>query len=209
MSVINLTREFISESIRTSLDLREVHLKSENTEYTGMVWNVATDSMVGTYIDFPGHIKETDDGIRGDNINAADFYRKPSTLLQGINRELGAVTAEDLRKANGGSDKTHDFLVINALCPGKEPHDIDSRSVYLDSSAVDWIINSGCKVLISDIYESKKLEGVFLSLFKAGISTVCEPVNLWKLKGTPLITIGIPNVGIAQIPSVLLAEIED
>ena len=57
----------------------------------------------------------------------------------------------------------------------------DRRSVYLDNSALQWIIDCKCKLLVSDIYESKALHGVFPKLFGAGISTVCMPVKLYEL----------------------------
>ena len=210
MSLVNLTRSFVSESIRTLLTLREVHLKSQNTEYTGMVWNIQTDTMVGTYLDFAGHIKETDDGVRADNADVAGFFRQPATLIRLAKQDReGAVCAQELRAANGGSDRTLPFLIVNALAAGLDPHDIEGRSVYFDDSAVQWIIDSGCKVLISDIYESQALEGVFLKLFSHGVSTVCEPVNLWKLKGTPLVTVSFPMMPTSQVPVSLVAEVED
>jgi len=35
--------------------------------YTGMIYHFRHDSMAGTYIDFPGHIKETADGFDAVN----------------------------------------------------------------------------------------------------------------------------------------------
>ena len=208
--LINLTREFISEYTEAKISLEHFPLDSDQTKYTGEIWHFACDSMVGTYLDLPGHILETDDGQRGSNLDLADFYRVPTTILH-LNRysNSGAVTANDLHKANGGKDKVNRFLIVHALAEQLAPHDVEWRSVYLDSSAVQWIIDSGCKVLISDVYESEKLEGVFLQLFKAGVSTVCEPVNLYKLKDCqePLITIAFQPLPTAQIPITLLAEI--
>ena len=208
--LINLTREFISEYTETKISLEHFPLDSDQTKYTGEIWHFICDSMVSTYLDLPGHILETDDGRRGSNLNLADYYRVPSTILH-LNRysNSGAVTADDLRKANGGKDKVNRFLIVHALADQLAPHDVEWRSVYLDFSAVQWIIDSGCKVLISEVYESERIEGVFLQLFKAGVSTVCEPVNLHLLKDCPepLITIAFQPMPTAQIPITLLAEI--
>ena len=208
--LINLTREFISEHSETKISLERIPLASEQTKYTGEIWHFDCDSMVGTYLDLPGHILETDDGRRGSNLDLADFYRVPTTILH-LNRysDSGAITADDLRKANGGKDRLNRFLIVHALADRLSPHDVEWRSVYLDATAVQWIIDGGCKVLISDVYESQKLEGVFLKLFQAGISTVCEPVNLFMLKDCPdpLITITFQPMPVAQLPITLIAEI--
>ena len=76
--------------------------------------------------------------------------------------------------------------------------------------SVGWIIDSGCRLLVHDTYESERLEGVFLKLFRAGISTVCMPVNLDKLTSQLIkITVFTPLLdGIVQIPCRIAAEIE-
>ena len=208
--LINLTRKYHSEHKAPEITLEHVPLHSDKTQYTGEIWHLKCDSMVGTYLDLPGHILETDDGKRGSNLDVADFYRVPATVLH-LNRQdaSGAITGADLNAANQGKSTTRRFLIIHALADKLNPHDIKWRSVYLDASAVQWIIDSGCQVLISDVYESVKLEGVFLRLFKAGVSTVCEPVDLYKLNDCqePLITISFPPIPIAQLPITLTAEI--
>ena len=116
----------------------------------------------------------------------------------------GAVHASDLERV-AGDRKLNDFLIINAL--GKRNTlEVPTRSIYLDLDAVDWIISHGCKCLVSDIYESKRLDGVFSKLFAAGISTVCMPVNLCKIPDEVLLTIAFPKWPTTQIPCVLLAE---
>lgn len=208
MALINLTRqEFKSELSNTELKQALIPLSSANTKYTGVVYFTKTDSMLCSYLDLPGHILETDDGQRGNNIDAADYFRVDTTVLHlGVGDGHGAVTAEDLEKANAGS-KVERFLIVHALGGTLNPHDVDWQSVYLDTSAVNWIINSGCKVLISDIYESKALDGVFLKLFEAGISTVCEPYNLFKIPGNKAkITIAFQPIPSPQVPITMLAE---
>lgn len=207
MPIIDLTREYISEFGPVEHSVEQVKLDSGLIKYTGLVWHYQCDSMTGSYLDFPGHILETDDGQRADNVDPALFFNVPTTVLH-LDKASGsgAVTAEELRYANGGSDKSLPFLAINAL-GRKNPHDVEWRSVFLDDSAVDWIIGSGCRLLFSDVYESQELAGVFLKLFKAGITTACEPVNLWKVTGENVfMTILFPKWPSAQIPARIIAS---
>ena len=206
MSLIDLSCPFppgTAEKVR----IREVPLKSEQTAYTGMVYDFSLNSMDGSYIDLPGHIKETDDGRRGDNVPPDPFYRVPCSVIR-LNRtnRSGAVSASELEQAFGGKVMTP-ALMINAL-GSLEPDEIELRSVWLDSSAVDWIIGSGVRLLVSDIYESPRLEGVFLKLFKAGVSTVCEPRHMSRIrKKTVELTVMFPNIpGMTQIPCRILAD---
>lgn len=210
MKVVNLTNATVGDEGYRPVSFHEkrVPISSADgkTHYTGMVWNVEEDSMAGSYIDLPGHILETDDGVRADKIDAGFFYRHPASVLH-LDSGEGAVRASDLEKAANGR-KLNDFLIINAL--GKRRIiDVPSRSIYLDLDAVDWIISQGCKCLVSDIYESKRLDGVFVRLFAAGISTVCMPYNLDKIPDEVLLTIAFPKWPTTQIPCVLLAECEE
>lgn len=180
MPTIDLTWDFIGERFAPEIQKEEVFLSSGMTRYTGVVYRMIHDSMSGTYIDFPGHIAETDNGVYADNCPLEDVFRVPASVIH-LERASGdgAVTAADLEKAFGGKVSTP-ALVINAL--GKlEPSEIELRSVYLDDSAVQWIIDCKCRLVVSDIYESQALHGVFLKLFNAGITAVCMPVNLHKL----------------------------
>jgi len=207
MKLVNLNCEFDSRWRDTVYKLSEIPLQSQKTRYTGMVWDMTVNSMAGSYLDLPGHIKETDDGQRGDNQNLADYYRVPTTVIH-LDRasRLGAVTGAELEAANGGSSKSRRFLMVNALWD-TPVDDLPSRSVYLDDSAVQWIIDSGAKLLISDIFESTALEGVFLKLFRAGISTICEPRNMHLVPGPEaLVTIMFPRVKTTQIPVSIVAE---
>jgi kynurenine formamidase len=145
--------------------------------YTGMVYHFRHNSMVGTYIDFPGHIKETMDGFDAANYPVEKLFRLEATVIH-LDRAggSGAVTAAELKDAC-----PHPFrgqaLVLNAL--GARRFDaIESRSVWLGRDARRWIIERQIHLLVSDIYESQALEGVFPDLFGAGIATVCLPINL-------------------------------
>ena len=206
MSLFDLSCPF-PPAAASSVRLREVPLKSDRTAYTGMVYDFSFHSMDGSYLDLPGHIRETDDARRADTVDPADFYRVPCSVIR-LDRKSGsgAVTASELETAFGGPVSTPGLL-INALGT-LEPDQIDNRSVWLDLGAVDWIIHSGVRLLVSDIYESKSLDGVFLKLFRAGISTVCEPRGMWRLRSkTAELTVSFPRFpGLTQFPCRILAD---
>ena len=206
MSLIDLSREFPPEAVR-KIRLREVPLKSAQTAYTGMVYDFEFNSMDGSYLDLPGHIRETDNGERADNVPMENFYRVPCSVIR-LDRKSGsgAVTGAELEQVFGGKVATP-ALMINALGP-LDPDEIDNRSVWLDFSALDWMIEAGVRLLLSDIYESKALHGVFLKLFAAGISTVCGLRNMCKVRGRfAEVTVLFPKIAtLTQIPCRVLAD---
>jgi len=83
---------------------KELPLKSANTSYTGLIYDLSLSSMAGSYIDFPGHIKETDNGENAENYSVERLYRRDATVVH-LNRESnsGGVTAEDLQIACSSS----------------------------------------------------------------------------------------------------------
>lgn len=210
MPLIDLTLPVPSTQNGQSVTrLEEVPLVCDGLDYTGMVWHFRHDSMAGTYIDFPGHLKETDDGRTALDYPLEKLYRVRAAVLH-LDRadESGAIEADELSAA---CPDTADCgaLVINAL--GKTPFDcIAYRSVFLAKSAVRWIIGTGIHLLVSDVYESRtRSEGVFPRLFKNGISTVCHPVHLDRLTAPyATLTVLTPRFPSAtQLPCRLLAEI--
>ena len=207
MNILDLSCGFSPATVQ-KIKTREIPLKSDQTAYTGMVYDLEVNSMDGSYIDLPGHIRETDRGERADNLPPENFYRVSCSVIR-LNRESGsgAVSGAELESAFGGKVRTP-ALIINAL-GSREPDEIDNRSVWLDFSALDWIIRCGIRLLVSDIYESKRLDGVFLKLFAAGVSTVCMPENLFKIPDEVLLTIAFPRWPTTQIPCVLLAEYQE
>lgn len=207
MPLVDLTWDFIGERFSPEIVEEKISLESGLTKYTGVVYRITCDGMSGTYIDFPGHIAETDNGLSADNFPLEDLYRVPASVIHlNFRSGDGAVTADDLKNAFGGNFSTP-ALIINALGT-LEPKDIECRSVYLDESAVEWIISCGCKLLVSDIYESTALHGVFLRLFEAGVVTVCMPVNLHKIDAKEVkLTALFPKMpGVYQLPCRLVAE---
>ena len=208
MPIVDLTWDFIGERFAPEIIRDEIPLKSDKTAYTGIVYKITHDGMSGTYIDFPGHIAETDNGLYADNCPIESVYRIPASVihLQKGNAS-GAVGAEELQSAFNGDVPNTPGLIINAL-GNKFIRDIENRSVYLDNSAVEWIIGTGCRFLVSDIYESPELEGVFLKLFQAGITTVCMPVNLHLLTEKEVkLSMIFPKIPkVTQLPCRLVAE---
>ena len=191
-------------------DRRTVALKSQETAYTGVVYDLSMSSMTGTYLDLPGHIQETDNGVDAATYRLERLYRRRAVVIH-LDREdgSGAVTGAELDRACPTKIRAGDALIVNAL--GARPcYAIAERSVFLDHSAVDWIIASGTELLVSDIYESRRLEGVFLSLFRAGIAAVCMPVNLERLTAPEVLLtlLPLPLAGVTQIPCRMVAEVE-
>jgi kynurenine formamidase len=189
----------------------DVHLKSPNMEYTGVVYEFEMSSMAGTYIDFPGHITETADGQDAANYPLEKIYRRRAVVIH-LDRLNGSgeVTATELASACPAEIRAGDALVINAL-GSRQFHEIDERSVFFGHDSIEWIIAQKVELLVSDIYESKALLGVFYKLFKAGISTVCFPVNMNQLTvpEIKLTVMPLPIRGITQIPCRVVAEISE
>jgi len=202
--------ELIDLTFESGVEAEEyrLNLESPGIKYTGVCYNFKMNSMACTYIDFPGHIAETDNGQDAKNYPPEKLYRRPAKVIH-LNRTAGAVTANDLKNACSRKPAEGDALIINAL--GKLRFDgVPERSVYLDKSAVGWIIEQGIELLISDIYESTELEGVFYYLFEAGISTVCRPVNMDQLNAeeVKITVLPLPVARVTQIPCRVIAEIE-
>lgn len=191
--------------------LEERSLLAGDLPYTGMVYHFKHDSMIGTYIDFPGHIKETDDGLDSVTYPLEKIYRVNATVIH-LDRATGSgkVTADELATAcpNG---KTGGALILNAL--GKRRFDdIQERSVYIARDAVRWIIDSGFHLLVSDIYESDDdPQRVFNDLFAHGVSTVCLPINLHQIDRSTvnLTVLPLRFGGATQLPCRVLVEIHD
>ncbi|MBR4519299.1 MAG: cyclase family protein [Victivallales bacterium] len=204
---LDLTHDYYNLEPEFRAEPQQVHLKSAETEYTGVKYLYTIPGMASSYLDLPGHIAETDDGRRGDNIPADAFYQMTTKVLQ-LNRQSGggAVTADDLRTAANG-DFYAPCIVVNAL-GDLNPRDIEERSVYLTFDALEFLAEHGCRLLVSDIFESQRLDGVFLWLFQRGISTVCEPINLGRLPLDRPVRLSVifPPLPGTQLPCRVFAE---
>ena len=205
MTVVDLTRPFDHVGIKC----QSVPLRSGNTAYTGVIYDYAFDSMQSTYIDFPGHIEETDDGIRADSAPLETLLRQPADVIHlDLPNEAGAVSDKMLEQGRSAVGMAGaPALIIKAL-GRKNPRDINERSVFLDDSAVDWIIRQHYRLLVSDIYESRELLGVFKTLFSHGVTAICEPVDLFRLPPGRVFVSAIPCPlpGVTQLPCRLFAE---
>ena len=165
-------------------------------------------SMAGTYLDFPGHILETDTGIDAATVPIERVFRIPSQVVK-LDRPdgSGAVKAEDLARAcpKGCSAPG---LIVNAL--GRRRFDeIAERSVYLSRDAVRWIVERGTTLLVSDIYESAAVpQDVFRTLFRADIMTVCCPERLAVIQADEARVTALPIRcrDATQIPCRLVVE---
>ena len=168
--------------------LDEWHLKAGTLPYTAMVYHYRHDSMAGTYIDFPGHIKETDDGLDAISYPLEKLYRVKAAVIH-LDRESGSgrIGAPELAAACPPAPGAG-ALILNAL--GARRFDaIVERSVYLGKDAVQWIIDSGFHLLVSDVFESNSdPQQVFNLLLGQRVSTVCCPINLQEIT-QPVVTL--------------------
>jgi kynurenine formamidase len=203
MPVIDLTRHTFED---LKIETQHLPLQSDKTKYTGVIYQYHLGSMDFSYIDLPGHILETDDGQSCSKVDISDYYRVPSTVIRmDLLDKFGAVTKEMLEYACGGVPQTPG-VIINAL-GDLDPRDVSLRSVWLTLDAVDWLIQSGCKLIVSDIYESNDIEGVFYKFFQAGIATVCEPVNLGKIPTRQIrLSVMFPPINATQVPCRIIGE---
>jgi kynurenine formamidase len=190
---------------------KDVLIKGDGVEYTGVIYETSYHSTAGTYLDLPGHIKETADGMDAACYPLERLFRVKATVVH-LDRAggTGEIPARELIAAapSGGGGGA---LVINAL--GTRRHDaIEDRSVWLGKDAVQWIISTGIHLLVADVYENKPVSiGVFPDLFRNRISTVCCSLNLHLLvrPWVRLTVLPLRFPEITQLPCRILAEMED
>jgi kynurenine formamidase len=180
------------------------------TPYQARVHYFTFWGMAGTYIDFPGHIVETDDGQDAASVPAAALFRVDAAVVRlDLAARPGPVNAADLQAGCRFQQPTPGLL-INALGNSRFD-DVPERSVYLSRDAVQWIVNRGTRLLVSDIYESNAdPQDVFRTLFRAGIATVCLPAALGVVTSprARLTALPLRIPGATQLPCRLLAEHE-
>ena len=207
MKLVDLTLQVAP--VENAFTTKRLLLAGVGGNYTALVYDYHHTGMVSTYIDFPGHIAYLDNGTDAATCAMEKVYRVPARVIHlDCADGSGAVTAGMLKSALK-SDKPAGAMIINAL--GRRRFDeIAYRSVWLASDAVAWIVESGSHLLVSDIYESPALHGVFPSLFAAGIYAVCHPVNLHLLPSDCVRITALPLKfeGATQLPCRLLAECE-
>jgi kynurenine formamidase len=182
MRLIDLTLPAPEEQAgQPTCRLDEWHLKTGPLPYTAMIYHYRHNSMAGTYIDFPGHINETDDGLDAVTYPLERLYRVKAAVIH-LKRTSGSgrIGARELAAACPPG-KRAGALILNAL--GRlRFDDIVERSVYLGKAAVEWIIDAGFHLLVSDVFESNTdPQQVFNMLFSRRVSTVCCPINLHQI----------------------------
>ncbi|MDP7395450.1 MAG: cyclase family protein [Lentisphaeria bacterium] len=206
MKLVDLTHTIAGSG---SAAPQELAIADKNLSYTGVVYDFSHNSMVGTYIDFPGHIRETDDGRDAATYPVERLFRVDATVVH-LDRQNGSggISAAELQDAcpgevNGGA------LIINAL--GHRRFDeIDHRSVYLSAEAGAWICRTGIHLFAADVYESTpELQNIFYSMFQSGISTICQPVNLHLLDKPQVKLTALPArfEQVTQVPCRVIAEL--
>jgi kynurenine formamidase len=192
------------------LHTRTWHIAATPAPYQARVHFFTFWGMAGTYIDFPGHIVETDDGQDAASVAAAKLFRVDAAIVRLDRAALpGPVSALDLQ-AGCALQQPTPGLVINALGSHRFD-DIPERSVYLSRDAVQWIVDRGTRLLVADIYESNAdPQDVFRTLFQAGIAVVCYPAALGALTSgrARLTALPLRIPGATQLPCRLLAEEE-
>ena len=209
MNIIDLTLPSNESAYgRDMFQIEEKRISDPAGDYTGLIHHFHHNSMVGSYIDFPSHVKETDDGSDAANYPPGKIFRVPAAVIH-LDRADGSgqIGSDELAAAcpdwnRGGA------LILNAL--GKRRFDqIVERSVYLNREAVRWIIKKGFHLLISDVYESNDdPQHVFPDLFQNGVVTVCYPVNMQLLTHPGFrVTVLFPRFArVTQLPCRVLVE---
>ncbi|MHC4873940.1 MAG: cyclase family protein [Planctomycetota bacterium] len=195
-----------------TMSTNKKHIVQENgTEYDGIVHNFSFSGMTSTYIDFPGHIAGCEDGTDAANYELEKLYQVKTALIR-LDRDCssGKVCKEDLlTSVNVNLEKEKpDAIIINAL-GSKRFDEIKERSVWLSTEAAEWLVSLGIHLIISDIYESAGIHGVFGTFFKGGVSTVCCPVNLEKINKDIFTVTCLPAKfeKSQQLPCRLIAEV--
>jgi kynurenine formamidase len=190
--------------------LDEWHLKAGPLPYTAMIYHYRHDSMAGSYIDFPGHIKETDDGLDATTYPLEKLYRVPASVIHLRRRSgSGRIGAKELSAASPPRRRAG-ALILNAL--GSLRFDeIVERSVYLGKDAVEWIVDAGFHLLVSDVFESNTdPQQVFNMLFARKVATVCCPINLHQIN-QPIVKLTALPLRFAkatQLPCRVVVEVD-
>lgn len=199
----------ITETVPASFKTIRWPLEFPKGTYTGLSHEFEITSNTGTYIDFPCHIEETDDGRDAENFPLPELFRVPATVIH-LDRASGsgAVPADELIAA--APPIRGKALIINAL-GARGVRDIEMQTVWFANDAIDWIVSTGIHLFVADIYEcGETFTGIFGELFAAGISTVCIPKNLGLIEQpyVKLTALPVPIKGATQLPCRAFVEME-
>lgn len=194
-----------------TIHARQWPIGEGDAAYTARVHYLSHWGMAGTYIDFPGHIVETDDGDDAASVPAEKLYRLQASVIR-LDRASGSgrISAGELAEA-APKPAAGQALIVNAL-GSRRFDEIEDRSVYFGRDAVRWIIDTGVHLLVSDVYESDTdPQGVFPDLFAAGVYTVCYPVNLHMITHPVVRVTALPLrfATATQLPCRVIVEQEE
>ena len=202
MRIVDLTHKIVFPSPEADKEDYHIPLSIKGRAYKALCHKLRCDGMSGTYLDFPGHVVETDDGLHAGNCPLEDLFMLPATFLR-LNREGKGreVTADALEAA--GAEVRGKALIVHALGDRGFFDYTNDTIPFFGDSAVGWILDKGVKVFASDIYENKlDPRGIFTELFAAGTAAVCCPVNLQAVRATYLRVCVVPlrMEGAVQLP---------
>ena len=185
MRIVDLTRTIpAANGGRPTVERYLVPLSIQGGSYQGVCYRIAMNGMSGTYLDFPGHIECFDDGVHAGNARLADLVMAETTVIHlAVEEGRREVTAGDLEGA--GIEVRGAVLIVHALGEKSAADFTPDTIPYYGKSAIEWIVSKRIRVFASDIYENvRKQQGVFVELFRRGISTVCCPTSLQELRET-------------------------
>jgi len=175
--------------------------------YKGVVYDFPLSSMSGTYLDFPGHIEEFDDGRNAANYPLKKLFLVETTVVRlrrkGMPREINGKELEDA----GIAVKTPGLLVKVDDWNLASPEEI-SQAPFYGKSAIRWVVSKRINLFVSNVYENHAdRQGVFVEFFRAGIACVCIPANLDRItrERIKLCAIPLKIPGAVQLPCRLLA----
>ena len=177
-------------------------LAIQGRAYRALCHRFAFDGMSGTYLDYPGHVAETDDGDHAGVCPLERLFMLPTTVIH-LDRDPAdrVVTAAELEGA--GVEVRGEALIVHAL-GAKRFSDFNLETIpYFGPDAIQWIVRHDLRLFASDIYENRHdLQGIFTELFVRGISCVCLPVDLHEIRETHPRCCAVPArmEGAVQLP---------
>ena len=182
--------------------------KRVHPTYTSQVYYFSHWSNVGTYVDFPGHVIESDDGFHAENYPAEKLYRLEAPVIH-LDRKSGSGRIDlDELQDHCPEDDSGAAIVINGL-GNRQFFQVERRGVNLSIECARWIIEKGFHLVVSDVYDNVDYsEGVLLELFKHGVTIVGRPINLDKITATKAYITALPvrYPGVTQLPCRVVAE---
>ena len=192
----------------TTICTRIWPIGAASTAYHAQVHYFQHWGMSGTYIDFPGHIMETDNGMDAGSTPGHDLYRVPALVLRPTPAPDDRKITATMLRSTLPIDTGEPAVIINAL--GDLRYDeIPERSIYLSQCAAQWLADRNTRLLISDVYESTvDPQNVFPILFRNGVVTVCYPDRLSGIGSERVRVTALPNrfPGATQLPCRLIVE---